>query len=47
MNSDTMPLKIKGTTNRIFLNSKALKNSMLEPKEIDENPVSYVYSNCV
>lgn len=38
----------KGTLNRTFLNSKALKNNMLEPIEIyEDNRVSYVYSNCV
>ena len=47
MNPDTMPLNVRGTTNRTFSNSKALKNCMLEPKEIYENTVSYVYSKCV
>ena len=47
MNPDTMPLNVKSTINRTFQDSKALKNNLLEPREIYENQVSYVYSNCV
>ena len=47
MHSDTMQVNVKGTINRTFLNSKALKNNMLEPISIYEDRVSYVYNNCI
>jgi len=47
MNPDTMPLNVKGTINKTFSNSKALKNNMLEPIKIYEDRVSYAYCNFV
>jgi len=47
LNADTMQLNVKGTINKTFSNSKALKNNMLEPIEIYEDRVSYAYCNFV
>ena len=43
----TMPMNNKGLIKRTLLNSRAFKNNMLEPIDIYEDRVSYVYSNYV